>query len=322
MAKFDIFYNMADRGLPTLFTYRYFTIDCTKRTNWDYNNLAAYLGKYTLQVHSAVAQKYADDPVVSDILAEIAEAECTFSLSKNKHRRYGGENQYIRCMVPVFFLTRLKRLFVSTLVYKAAQLPLPQPESIRFLFDSVTRTVEIVDLDLYVPADNPYFSYARNAAASLSVEAIGLEQYTIKNNGKVNDFYNLNQLSGWKERKSLKSETALDKPGIYMLYDANRNTFYIGKAIRLQDRILAHAANPDDPIPDFTHYRYSVISGEYYEFLYLIENAAIHDAAWLLEMPTAKKYRPCLVKKVQGVNLNTCKMVNTVEHQTRGQNKQ
>ena len=52
MAKFDIFYNMADRGLPTLFTYRYFTIDCTKRTNWDYNNLAAYLGKYTLQVHS------------------------------------------------------------------------------------------------------------------------------------------------------------------------------------------------------------------------------------------------------------------------------
>lgn len=34
----------------------------------------------------------------------------------------------------------------------------------------------------------------------------------------------------------------------------------------------------NDPIPDFTHYRYSVISGEHYEFLYLIENAAIHDA--------------------------------------------
>ena len=33
--------------------------------------------------------------------------------------------------------------------------------------------------------------------------------------------------------------------------------------------------NGNDPIPEFTHYRYTVISYEYYEFLYLIENAAL-----------------------------------------------
>ena len=74
-----------------------------------------------------------------------------------------------------------------------------------------------------------------------------------------------------------------------------------------------------DPIQNFTHYRYSVISQEYFEFLYLIENSAIHDFAWLLDMPNAKKYTPSLVKKLKFINLSSCKIVNTAEHQTRKQ---
>jgi hypothetical protein len=77
----------------------------------------------------------------------------------------------------------------------------------------------------------------------------------------------------------------------------------------------------NDPIPSFTHYRYSVISGEYYEFLYLIENAAIHDAAWILNMPKATKFTPSLAEECSkiGISLNDCKLVNTQDHQTRRQ---
>jgi hypothetical protein len=48
----------------------------------------------------------------------------------------------------------------------------------------------------------------------------------------------------------------------------------------------------------------------------LIENAAIHDSAWLLDMPKAQKFTPLLVKICKG-SLTECKMVNTHEYQTR-----
>ena len=60
-------------------------------------------------------------------------------------------------------------------------------------------------------------------------------------------------------------------------------------------------------------------AAEYREFLYLIENAAIHDCAWLFDMPAAQKYTPSLVKKVKTANLSLCHIVNVVEHQTRKQ---
>lgn len=82
--------------------------------------------------------------------------------------------------------------------------------------------------------------------------------------------------------------------------------------------------NPNDSIPNFTHYRYTVISYEYYEFLYLIENAAIHDIAWILNMPDAKRCTPSLSEKIKktidsNIKLEDCTMVNNLEYQTKQQ---
>lgn len=210
---------------------------------------------------------------------------------------------------------------MSTIVYQAQGVKIPQYETIQFTFDTNDGgTVNITDLDVYVPDNNPFYQYAKNAVSSLSVEAIGLKQFSIEKDNKVKDFYNLIQTTKWKKVALLDKETGIDdKAGVYMLYDENENIFYVGKAIKLKSRIIQHKknANGNDPIPNFTHYRYSVISGEYYEFLYLIENAAIHDCAWLLDMPKAQKFTPSLAKS--GYGIDKCKMVNTAEHQTRTQ---
>ena len=217
---------------------------------------------------------------------------------------------------------------------------IPEPEYIVFEFDTSSSegpTVTIVDLHLYTPQDNPFYTYAKNAVASLSIEAIGIDNYGFSEDGKVKDFYNWDKISKWKKASSLfvkdssgrvvekkdkngvAVETIIDgEPGIYMLYDENSNEFYVGKAKNLRKRILQHAinANCNDPIPDFTHYRYSVINTEYLQFLYLIENAGIHDAAWILDMPSAQKFKTALSKNTDKP-LSDCRMVNTHERQRK-----
>ena len=129
-------------------------------------------------------------------------------------------------------------------------------------------------------------------------------------------------MTAWRERAKLDSEVIIsDRPVIYMLYDKNKNALYIGKGIRVIDRIIQHTKNKNDPIACFTHYRYSAISEEYLEFLYLIENASIHDVACILNMPAAKKYKQSLSEKTKGfgISLQDCVIINTAEHQTRKQ---
>lgn len=320
MSKFRIEYNMKDRGLPTLFKYQYFTIDKKERMNWDYENLNDYMGDYSLHISTDVMNKFAHNEIISSALADLEESESNLTISKNMSDRYSGNKQYIKCRITKYILKTIKKIFISTLVYESENLEIPESESLVFVFDTDKKAVEIVDITVYEPIDNPFFKYARNAVDSLSVEAIGINQYSVENEKSVKDFYDRSQMSPWKERNKLEKESEIaSRAGVYMLYDENANSFYVGKAIQLKERMIQHTKNPNDPIPNFTHYRYSVISPEYYEFLYLIENAAIHDFAWLLDMPAAKKYTPSLVKKLKIVDLSSCHMVNTAEHQTRKQ---
>jgi len=69
---------------------------------------------------------------------------------------------------------------------------MPGGESVHFTFDAASKTVTITKLNLYEPKDNPYFTYARNAAGSISVEAIGLEQYRVEKSKEIKDFYDRN----------------------------------------------------------------------------------------------------------------------------------
>lgn len=79
--------------------------------------------------------------------------------------------------------------------------------------------------------------------------------------------------------------------------------------------------NPNDYMNEFTHYRYSIINSQYKQFLFLIENAAIHDAACLVHMPLARNYVFPLAKRFSDVDLNSCKLRNKIEHQTKKHNE-
>lgn len=314
---FSVTYDMTTRGLPTLFRWQYFTIDAAQRKDWDYDNLHSYLTDYTLTVSDAVLEQYAASPVVYDLLQELKESQSVLTISNNKSIRYTGTHQYVKARLPMPVLCIFKRLFISTLVFEAAHQTIPQGESVTFQFDPATRTVCIEALVLYQPVEDPFFCYARNAVNTLSVEAIGLRQYGTNQEAEIKDFYAPHKMSGWKKREKLEQDHAIQNvAGIYMLYNEHSRELYIGKAIDLQNRIRQHGESPDDIAYHYTHYRYSAIAEEYYPLLYLIENMAIHDAAWILNMPSATHFTPSLSRIF---SLTDCKLVNRVEHQTRTQ---
>jgi len=324
MSSFICNLDLQEIGLPTLFKWHRFTVDANTHKPW--HNYNEYLGCYSLKIADSIYTQVSQN--TSEILKELSNIEITFSVEKNQGKRYENKTKtpYIRCVFDKALLEFIKRIFISTIVYAAKDIPLPinEHETLEFLFDTEKKTVTITDIHVYEP-DDPYYEYAKNAVYTLSVEAIGLGDYSMPDDDKIKDFYNWDNISSWKKRSFIfddKANSALaGKAGIYMLYDSNSNEFYVGKAINLLERIKQHADNVDgnDPIPDFTHFRYSIINMEYYEFLYLIENAAIHDCAMILDMPKASKLNKPLVKIVEksGKTLDKCSIVNTHERQRK-----
>jgi hypothetical protein len=128
-----------------------------------------YLKKYLKSLACFLIESFLEEVILKQMLDD----KCHFKVDNNKSSRYSGKKQYIRCTIPVYILGFFKKLFVSTLVFDAEDMTIPENESITFRFDANNKTVTIVELDLYMPNDNPYFIYAMNAASSLSVEAIG-----------------------------------------------------------------------------------------------------------------------------------------------------
>ena len=59
---------------------------------------------------------------------------------------------------------------------------------------------------------------------------------------------------------------------IYMLYDENSQSFYVGKADDLKTRLVQHQKKNTDPIKNFTHFRYTLLNEEYAQYIYYIEN--------------------------------------------------
>lgn len=330
MESFKVEIVIDGKGLKTLFMYKIFTIPKYIHKNWNYKEITknGLEMKFKLGIAPAVLKSFSQDHDIFPVLNELYEQESFFTIQNNKGLRYDETNQYIKCVIPEEVLRYFKQLFVSTIVYQAENMQIPDCEKIEFEFNTQDYTVNISNLSLFRPKENPYYKYAKNAASSLSVEAIGLEQFSIEKSKKLKNFYDFSKMSQWKEREKLYKDDAIaDKAGIYMLYDCKKNNFYVGKAVKLQERMLQHEKNinGNDPIPEFTHYRYTVISYEYYEFLHLIENAAIHDIGWILNMPTAKRITPSLSKKLKVINSNTmiddCTMVNNLEYQTKQQKK-
>lgn len=165
--------------------------------------------------------------------------------------------------------------------------------------------------------------YAREAATRTSFDSIFLMDDN-KPEKKVKTFYK--KVSPWYERSKLDElEKQIQNNGediynvIYMLYNKEDNSIYVGKADRLITRLKQHENNPllSEPMPVFTHFRYSIITEGYEDYIYIIENSAIHDLACIFNMPKAKTYRYPLSKICNGIHIQEIKMNNNAEAQRK-----
>ena len=304
-----------------------FTIPTAIHSQWG-TDYSPYLTSYQLVIDAPVLTDTRLSKNSREILKEMQACQNhKFTININQGHNT-PKNKVVYCSFELELLEYFKRLFICTIVYNDTNKEMPehQHETLDFIFDTAQHTVTLTSVHVFEP-DDPFYSYVRNAVRTLSVDAVMQpeQQYD-----KVKDFYYWDGISGWKKREELiddqlkptEASAALDsKTGIYMLYNATKNEFYVGKARDLRARIIQHAQNigGNDPIPDFTHYRYSLINMEYYEFLYLIENAAIHDCAMILNMPKAVKLKKSLANVAAKIKttLDGCKIVNTHERQRK-----
>ncbi len=314
---FKLQFDMHEKGgLKTLFEYRYFTFPIKKYNDLGRNKEDCH-GNYTVAVAKDVKEKYSEDSFISEILNTIDNNEIYLRIFSSPYRKENTKGEVIRCEIDYVFLQQIKKLFISTIAHIFSRKNIPEMESIEFTFDFSdleAKTVSISSLNLYTPLDNPFFEYARNNASFFSFQNICSDKIKPQKDLERRDFYRPEQLSKWKTVDDLDKETAiLGIPGIYMLYNSNNNNFYIGKSINLYKRIKRHHDDENDPQFGFTHYRYSSIQSEYFEVLDLIENAAIHDVAWILNMPKSKRYNKALSTFA---DINNCLMTNKIERQT------
>ncbi len=183
----------------------------------------------------------------------------------------------------------------------------------------------LTDITIYDPeGKDPFVEYSRRAMLQTSYRSVLGMEFGNEDDTKLRDFYST--IHGW----SLVKELNKIKPGdvknvIYMLYDENSYGFYVGRADDLRVRLDGHRNKADDPIPNFTHFRYSIIDDQYIDYSYYIEDAAIHDCAAVLEMDKRRKLKSSLqnaikTQKAQG-DLNKVHMVNTAESQAHLRNK-
>ena len=90
-------------------------------------------------------------------------------------------------------------------------------------------------------------------------------------------------IPAWLDAKSSELLGLPDQPNVlYMLFDKDNNEFYIGEAKKLKTRLTQ-----DRPeIPNWTHFRYSVLPPELSPFRVQLERMVIRDFASIL--PSSK----------------------------------
>ncbi len=316
MKKFEVVCTPKNSA-KLFFGYRYITINKSISDQIGADSIDGFLGKYQIRVDEKVLNEYAD----SQQYELLQSLNCEDDYMEMMHPSH-PYNLYMRCLLSLKSISIFKKLFVSTMVYMSEGMKCPINESVTILFDRETRTATITSLVLYTPENNPFYKYTRNAVSMLSAESIGLDGYKKQKEHKIKNFYDTSKMTQWKAYGYLEREKKIsDMPGIYMLYDSATNEVYIGKAKRLKERIEQHRKAPNDYMCNFTHYRYTAVCDEYFEFLYLIENAAIHDVAQIVDMTNAKNYTSSLAKLVAktGNSLDSCHLVNRVECQTKKQ---
>lgn len=217
----------------------------------------------------------------------------------------------------------LQQLFISTLVFAECGEKWPEgidKESFVFQFDTELKKATLVEINIYNP-DNPFNKYMRK---SMRV----VRRYTSQEtkSSDVIDYYIDNKITSWYRYNKKEFEEQIKREdntlGVYMLYDSEKGYFYVGKADQVYSRMQQHR-DSDELIKEFDYYRYSLVDPIYYEDIFLIENAAIHDCAMLFKMEKNSDYREKALSIIlpDGKDIKDVTMVNSVKKQSKRPNK-
>ena len=318
---------------------------------------------FPVRVDHKVKDKYKEYPSVVRLLERI-ETECLNetlefqfrrnAISKNKYSYEElGQTNYrntMKCKFPPLLHEYMVPLFIASIVNYQEIMKAKgdekrnlktsfqnmienfKNESFTFTLkvENAIATATLTDLDLYKSKGNPFVEYARNSMIQTSVShVLGKEIFESNKEERIENFYNYDTIKDWQPIELLKEiEVGKCKNVIYMLYDekADPPRFYVGQALDLRTRLEQHLAKETDPIKNFTHFRYTMLNDSYDNYIYYIENAAIHDCAAILNMPNRKKLKKSLQEYIHSDSVSgsieNVIMVNTAEHQTRKKKKE
>lgn len=324
--EFVIEFKFSDtnKALSNFFDYYRITVPAKTRENWiDEEGI----GYYSLQVDPLLIKEIKKSDIESaNILEQInSQNDNTIKIQYNKGTLSCGKKEgkwvstygnYI-AIFSEYLWNKLSALFLATFISQNAH----SKEGFVIKFDTVNKSAIITKVELEVPLNNPYFSFARKTAMLTTFSSI--KGYALQSNGKKKaNFYAMSSGTEWKKvddfNEMIKQKIEI-KNVVYMLFDVKKNYFYVGKADRLVKRLKQHQNDLKDEIREFTHFRYTPIDKSYINEIYLIENAAIHDCAAIFNMPNGVNYkhRDLETHVFNGSFSSKTIMTNRVEKQTK-----
>ena len=259
-----------------------------------------------------LAERFAKDDTEKEYLSDKGIA---------KHKKIKPQYNYYITIFSKGLSGLLQQLFISTLVYAECGEKWPEgidKESFVFQFDTKLKKATLLDINIYNP-DNPFNKYMRK---SMSVVRRHTFQETKNDDVDIIDYYIDNKITPWYTYDEKEFEEQMKREdntlGVYMLYDSQKGYFYIGKAEKVYTRMQQHRYS-NEVINKFDYYRYSLVEPIYYEDIFLIENAAIHDCAMIFNMKNNLDYRENTISLIlpEGKDIKEVTMLNSVKKQTK-----
>lgn len=244
--------------------------------------------------------------------------------SKEGREKHAGEDlkpkyNYFVTIFSAGLSLLMQQIFVSTMAYEQSKVAWPSnvpKEGFSLKFDTGNMTATLIDMEVYNP-DNPYNKYIRN-----HMRITRSQNLQSQNDKEAINFYVEDRITPWmpydEKEFSDKMKSEDNTAGIYMLYDSHNNYFYVGKSNQVFKRMKEHR-DSNELIRQFDYYRYSLIDPNYYDDIFLIENAAIHDIAMILKMTANTDYNEKSLAAFlpRDVTINSISMVNNHKKQTK-----
>lgn len=207
-----------------------------------------------------------------------------------------------RCRLSEVLHQSFKSIFLNTYVkYRNNEkLEVDEPENAVLAFNVKKKVVVLYKLTIN-DGNNPetkiYKKCLRDIIRSQGFHAIDKQNAAVKSvdteekdglkdYAKEEEKQLFSEETRWRSKEELKKIKIRDCTFVlYMLWDDDSKTYYIGKAADLRIRLDQHIKDKNDPIKNFTHFRYSKLNENYQHLIYMLEMHEIHTAGWILTTP-------------------------------------